>query len=50
LTTRRPYDKARASAAFARGLIGALAELDRSNDYVVWSGGRGAAESPWPTN
>ncbi len=35
---------------FCRGLIGALAELDHSNDYVVWSGGRGAAEPHWPPN
>ncbi len=35
---------------FCRGLIGALAELDRSNQYVVWSGGRGTAEPVWPAN
>ncbi|NLG49118.1 MAG: glycosyltransferase family 4 protein [Chloroflexi bacterium] len=34
---------------YTRGLIGALAALDRSNRYVLFSAGRDAAES-WPTN
>jgi len=35
---------------FCRGLIGALTELDQSNHYVVWSGGRAPAEPAWPDN
>lgn len=35
---------------FCRGLVGALAELDRSNRYVLWSGGRAPNEPDWPPN
>lgn len=34
---------------YTRGLIGALATLDRANRYVLFSAGHGAVES-WPTN
>lgn len=34
---------------YTRGLIGALAELDSANRYVLFSAGRGAGES-WPSN
>ncbi len=34
---------------YTRGLIGALAALDRTNRYVLFSAGRAAAER-WPTN
>jgi len=34
---------------YTRGLIGALAALDRANRYVLFSAGRDAAES-WPSN
>jgi glycosyltransferase involved in cell wall biosynthesis len=35
---------------FCRGLIGALAALDRDNEYVLWSGGRAPDEPAWPRN
>ena len=35
---------------YTRGLVGALAELDRTNDYVLFSAGRDQQARAWPSN
>ncbi|NLV75023.1 MAG: glycosyltransferase family 4 protein [Chloroflexi bacterium] len=35
---------------YTRNLVGALAELDQSNQYVLFSAGRDPAPPPWPAN
>ncbi len=35
---------------YTRGLVSALAEMDRETAYVLLSAGRGAEEGPWPAN
>jgi glycosyltransferase involved in cell wall biosynthesis len=35
---------------YTRGLVGALAELDRQNSYVLYSAGRDPRHTTWPSN
>ena len=35
---------------YTRGLVGALAELDHRNSYILFSAGRDPRQTAWPLN